>query len=270
VRPVKIVEWLQKYKISVVSMVPGVLRYLEKYLHEIKLPDLKFSFFSGDALYYDLAVKWKKCVSNGVIHNFYGPTETTIVCTFYPFDQKTALLESENGIVPLGKPFENIDYIVLNEDHQISERGELCISGPQVISGYLNGENENKFFVHRSKRYYRTGDIASVNSNGNLVFWGRVDHQVKIDGYRVELGEIEHALINIIKKDVAVVCLNDNGLNKLIAFVRSEQQTTKPITDKLLQILPEYMIPHKYIFLDHFPLNTNGKTDRKALLNSYI
>ena len=101
-----IIQMLKQHKITVVSMVPTILNYIQIYLPEIYLPDLRYSIFSGDALYHQLAVKWARAMPNGVIENFYGPTETTIVCLHYPFNEIQSAEESVNGIVPLGKPFD--------------------------------------------------------------------------------------------------------------------------------------------------------------------
>jgi D-alanine--poly(phosphoribitol) ligase subunit 1 len=270
IRPVKIVECLQKYKITVLSMVPGVLKYLDSYLDEIKLPDLRYSFFSGDALYHHLAVRWSHCMPNGKVHNFYGPTETTIVCTSYVFEEKRSGMESVNGIVPVGKPFEGMEFIITDEKHKKTEKGELCFTGTQVIPAYLNNANEEKFFMHDSKRYYSTGDIVSLNEHGNLVFHGRSDSQVKINGYRVELMEVEKALRNVSGLNCLILCVEEAGINRLYAFLETGSTDEQLLKQKLADSLPYYMIPHRLISVERFPLNTNGKTDRKALINTYI
>jgi D-alanine--poly(phosphoribitol) ligase subunit 1 len=267
VKPLKIAECLLKHNITVVSMVPGVLRYLDKYLKEISLPALRYSFFSGDALYHGLALKWSACIPNAAIHNFYGPTETTIVCTRHVFDSKK--IPAQNGIVPLGKAFEGMEFIIVNEDHTLTEKGELCFSGTQVIPSYLNDENEEKFFVKDGKRYYKTGDIVSLNGERDLVFHGRSDSQVKVNGYRVELAEVENALRNVCGRECIVLCVEEDKLSRLIAYVEQEADV-QALRNKLAELLPGYMIPQKIISVAAFPLNTNGKIDRKALINAYI
>lgn len=265
IKPVKIIDWLKKYEISVLSMVPGVLKYLEQYLPEIQLPALRYSFFSGDALLHALAVKWKRCIPNAALHNFYGPTETTIVCTRYVFDEVASSAESINGIVPLGTAFPGMEFILVDEKGESVEKGELCFSGTQVIAGYLD-KNESRFFGFRGKRYYKTGDLASVNENGNLIFHGRNDAQVKINGYRVELGETEHAIRNATGKDCAVFYKE----NKLVAFVETAAINEQQLREELCQTLPEYMIPKRFVTVEKFGLNANGKVDRNALINAYL
>jgi D-alanine--poly(phosphoribitol) ligase subunit 1 len=269
-KPVKIAECLQKHEITVVSMVPGVIQYLEKYLPEIKLPSLRFSFFSGDALYYHQAVKWQQCLPNGKIHNFYGPTETTIVCTGYVFDEFKSEKESVNDIVPLGKAFDGMQFIIVDEDLKESSKGELCFSGDQVIPAYLNNSNEDKFFSYKNKRFYCTGDIASLNSNGNLIFHGRTDSQVKINGYRVELPEIENAINKMFGIKTIVLCVKEKEINQLVAYIETASFKEEIIKRKLSELLPDYMIPFKFISTLSFPLNENGKIDRQALINAYI
>jgi D-alanine--poly(phosphoribitol) ligase subunit 1 len=270
VKPFKIIEFLQKHQITVLSMVPGTLRYLNRYMDEIRVDELRYSFFSGDSLQHDLAAKWKKCVLNAAIHNFYGPTETTVVCTRYVFEEEKSEEESLNGIVPIGKPFEGMYFIIVDDNNKPVEKGELCFSGKQVISAYLSNANEERFFDHNGKRYYKTGDLASLNENGDLIFYGRADSQVKINGYRVSLPEVESAILKSTALNCIVFCVEGAEANRLIACFEEFQPEEKELRQKLQHILPDYMIPSKFISVPEFPLNVNGKTDRKALINSYI
>jgi len=228
---------------------------------------LRYSFFSGDALNHELAVKWKKTMLKGRIHNFYGPTETTVVCTHYLWTESQSEKESVNDVVPLGKPFAGMDVLIVDPTNQPTEKGELCFSGTQVITAYLNNSNEDQFFSYQDKRYYKTGDIASYNINGNLVFYGRTDNQVKINGYRIELTEIESAIEKITKKKCVVLSINDKQTNKLIAFIEAKDLNADILKSSLTSVLPDYMIPQQFIASESFPLNTNGKIDKNKLLN---
>lgn len=268
IKPMKIVDEIRKHEITVCSMVPSVLEYLEKYMEEISLPSLRYSFFSGDALYHKPAAKWTHCIPNGVIHNFYGPTETTIVCSRYVFDEQRSEKESENGIVPLGKLFRGMEFMRLDENKAPSEKGELCLCGTQVIRNYLNNEDEDKFINIGAKRFYRTGDIVSVNANGDLLFYGRTDNQVKINGYRVELAEVEAAVSRITgHRSIGVFVRKEQ---RLYVFMDTETADTKSILKKLSGILPFHMIPYKLIPVREWPMNMNGKVDRPKLLNIYL
>jgi amino acid adenylation domain-containing protein len=264
------IEYLLKYKITVVSMVPTTIRYLENYLPEIKLPDLCYSFFSGDVLHHNLAVKWSNAIPNAVIHNFYGPTETTIVCTRYVFNAKQSEKESVNDIVPLGKAFEGMEFIIIDENNAPTQKGELCFSGTQVINSYLNNTNEDRFLTYQQKQFYKTGDIASVNEFENLIFYGRRDSQVKINGYRIELTEIENAISKILDtKCIALAKKNNNSLNQLIVFIEEKKVDEKELKKKLGTILPDYMIPNQFVVVEKFILNINGKIDKQHLSDTY-
>ena len=265
---VKILQSLKEHEITVLSMVPGILRYAEKYLDEVKFDHLRYSFFSGDSLFHDLAIKWKKAMPNGEIHNFYGPTETTIVCTCYHWNESRSAKESVNGIVPLGKPFDGMNTLIIDDNNIPTEKGNLCFSGTQVISNYLNNSSENSFFDHKGERYYKTGDIASINTNGNLLFYGRIDDQVKVNGYRVELREIEMAIEKTTNKKCIVLCsIDEKQINKLIAFVETKYLNEQQLINDLTSLLPDYMIPHQFLLIESFPLNVNGKVDKNKLLN---
>jgi len=256
---VKIIQMLKEFEITVFSIVPSILRYLEKYLEEIQLPKLRLSFFSGDALYLDLASKWSRVVPNGKIFNCYGTTESAVVCTSYLFDKNTSAIDSVNGIVPLGKPFSTMQILILDENGMPAEKGELCLSGNQVISSYLNGADDSRFFIREGRKYYKPGDIVSFNEKGDLIFLGRKDTQVKINGFRVELVEIEFAIEKILNAKCVVLCIRDDKqLNTLIAFIEQKYINEELLRMQLADSLPEYMIPQKFIAIDKFDLSING------------
>jgi len=259
------ITMIKEHNITVSSLVPTVLLYVEKYLDQFSFPSLRYSFFSGDKLFQQLAVKWNKAAANALIYNCYGPTETTIVCTSYLWDEKTADEESFNNIVPLGKPFKNMDFIFLDEQNKTNGiSGELCFTGVQVIDSYLGNKHDKTFFDYDEKKYYKTGDIAALNEKGNLIFQGRKDSQVKINGYRVELLEIENTIRKILKMNVVVIAIPEKNVNKLFAFIEGNQVETN-IKEQLAQFLPNYMIPNYYHFMPEFPKNSNGKIDLQLL-----
>jgi acyl-coenzyme A synthetase/AMP-(fatty) acid ligase len=263
-------KMLKENKITVLSMVPTILHYISNYFDELHFPDLRYSFFSGDALHHSLAAKWKRCIPNAVVHNFYGPTETTIVCTRYIWNETDSAQEPVNGIVPLGKLFPQMEFLITDERCApvgIHEKGELCFSGVQVIEKYLNNENEEAFFLHNGKRFYRTGDLVSMNEKRNLVFLGRKDSQVKINGYRIELSEVEETIrLATGCRTVACTDADSHGLNYLCAFIESKNHDEKEVRGKVAETLPAYMLPKKIIFVDKIPLTINNKTDKAELL----
>lgn len=270
IKYLNVVSMLKNHRITVSSLVPTTLLYLEKYMDELTFPHLRYSFFSGDKLYHRMAVKWQKAAPASVLHNCYGPTETTIVCTGYPWEEQRSAAESVNDVVPLGKAFEGMYFLLVGEnDRAVSQGiGELCFTGNQVIPAYLNNQDEDRFFEHDGNRYYKTGDLAEVNAQGNLIFHGRKDTQVKINGYRIELGEVEHALYQLTKKPVIVLALEKSHVNELVAFIETEQLDDWPLKKELATILPMYMVPTKYLAVPSFPKNSNGKVDYLQLRNS--
>jgi len=181
----KAIELIEHKNLTVALMVPSLLDYLRNYLQEITLPTLRYSFFGGERLSVEMAKKWLNCVPNAIVENLYGPTEAAIWCSRY----RLIINEfSSQGNVSIGKLFSDMNYILINEDNrEVESQGELCLAGEQVIGQYLNNENSNSFFDNGGVRYYRTGDIVSLDDEKNLHFIGRLDNQLKINGYRVNL-----------------------------------------------------------------------------------
>ena len=273
-----IYELLEDQEISFALMVPSILHYLRPYFSEIHCPKLKYNLFCGEALPVDVVKEWSSCVPNALIANVYGPTECTIFCTNYTlnFDE----IAHHNGVVAIGKPMKNTDILVVDENNNlvnIGNEGELCLSGKQLTSGYWNNEEKNResFFWVESEtkrvQFYRTGDLCKADESGNLQYLGRVDFQAKIQGYRVELSEIEYEAkkafpsINL----VAVAFVNQLGNYEIGLCLETEFCDTLSGINLLKDKLPQYMIPTKIKFLKEFPLNSNGKTDRKKIMGIF-
>jgi len=270
----EIPQMLADKEITVLSMVPSVLHYLHPYFSRMKFEKLRYSFFSGDRLFQRLTEAWSTCIPNAEIINCYGPTETTIVCTYYPWRKNKSAEESLNGVVPIGKAFSGMDYILVdNELNEVSPgaSGELCFSGTQVIDRYLQEEFKENFFdiaFHgRRRKFYRTGDRVQVNRDGNLLFIGRVDSQLKINGYRVEPAEIESVLSKLSgNKQAAVIAWQGKeGFSSLCAFLEGEGDEHE-VLGEMKKHLPLQSIPRKIVFLEKMPMNGNGKIDRQELL----
>jgi amino acid adenylation domain-containing protein len=264
IKYVNILTTLRDHGITVSSMVPSVLTYLNKYLDEVRLPALRYSFFSGDALLYHQAQAWQTVASSSRIINGYGPTETTIVCTSYEYAGEQA---DPGEIVPIGKPFEGMNYILADQESYGGESGELCLSGPQVFDGYAGDKGNDNFLFAGNEKFYRTGDLVSERDDGNLLFHGRNDSQFKISGYRVEAAEVENAIFRVTQKRVVVLAMHRDGVNTLVAFCESvpdDQQARQ-----LARLLPAYMIPSEFFRVDSFPLTSNGKIDRRQLNQFY-
>lgn len=257
---------LEAYQITFALMVPSILAYLRPYFEEIDLPALRYSLFCGEALHEDIVHEWMRCAPNAAMENVYGPTEATIFCTRYSIPRKGNIV-SANGIVCIGLPMAGVNTLVTDEDGIATTRGELCLSGQQVTNGYLDAEKTKAaFFTHDDERYYRTGDIVQLLDDGNHLYCGRADHQVKIQGFRVELGEIEHHARSAYQCNaVAVVHTTERGLSQIHIVLEHTPLDSEDVIGMLRTKLPHYMVPAFVQYMPSFPLNVNGKTDRKAI-----
>jgi Non-ribosomal peptide synthetase modules and related proteins len=210
---------------------------------------------------------------SGEIINMHGPTETTVWSSTYQ-------LPSDPFRVPVGRPIANTEIYILDHNLQpvpIGIAGELMIGGAGVARGYLNRPEltaerflPNQFQPNGDSRLYRTGDLARYLPDGNIELLGRIDHQVKIRGHRVELGEIE-ALLNShpsVRESVVIAKEGSAGDKKLVAYVvlHNEQDADGPQLRRFMkERIPEYMVPAQVVFLAAFPQTPNKKIDRKAL-----
>jgi len=237
---------------------------------------LRLSLFCGEALPVDIARHWALAAPNSVIENIYGPTELTIGCTAYRWDNANSPDECEQGIVPIGQPFDGMRTLIVNEqlrEVEDGKDGELLMTGPQLSLGYWHDEVKTRqaFVPVPSKTdiYYRTGDrVRRPAANRPLVYLGRVDNQIKVLGHRVELGEVEAAIRQISGLE-GVVALGwpttERGAHGIEVFLEADEFDTKTLATQLKEKLPVYMLPRNFLVLRRFPLNTNGKYDRKAL-----
>jgi len=241
---------------------------------------LKKLFLGGEALPPSL-IRQLRQEFRGEMHNMYGPTETTIWST-------TFQITGDSDSIPIGKPIANTQVYVLDSGLQpvaAGETGDLYIGGDGVVRGYwrrpdLTAEKFLSDPFQMGNRMYRTGDIARFLPEGNLEFLGRADFQVKLRGFRIEIGEIEAALENQagVVQAVVVACEFKSRIQtqtqtedkRLVAYVVPKSGTKLEVTDlraALAAILPEYMVPSHFVFLDSLPLTANGKIDRNALPN---
>jgi len=277
--PLKVYEWLEDHAITVCLMVPSVLAHLKPYFAEIELPSLRYSLFCGEALPYALATAWHQCCSSAQLENVYGPTEATIFCTRYPVAAPLAAQEQRHGVVAIGTPLTGMQCLLLTETGDVlgpdsrEVMGELLLIGDQVTTGYWHNPSKTAAAFRtiswqgEQVAAYRTGDLAAFNARGQLVYLGRTDAQVKIEGYRVELGEIEHHIRQHTGQDQAAVIAvpNANGRMLLQGFTEPFAGEVDAVLEALKNSLPPYMLPRSLTILDALPLNANGKIDRVAL-----
>lgn len=227
--------------------------------------------FSGEVMPIKHIKQWIEHLPNALFVNLYGPTEITCNCTYHIVDKE---LKYEKQI-PIGIPFDNEDVFLLNENNSlITEKekvGEICVRGTALALGYYNNvEQTSKNFVQNplNNSYidiiYRTGDLGYIGDNNEFYFSGRKDFQIKHLGHRIELEEIELE-ISKIDKIKRVCCVYQNEKSKLYAFYIGELDK-KELREKLSNKLPIFMTPNVLKQIDNFPLNKNGKIDRKQLL----
>ncbi len=260
---------LEEYEINFAILVPSVVAYLRPYFDEIDLPKMKYMALSGEAVPYDLTLEWKKCCPNAEFHNLYGPTEATIYSVWYRMPETD--IPERNGIVSIGWPTLEIQTVVVDENNNPvddGEKGELLLSGAQVIAGYLKNEAKNKesFVDINGVKFYKTGDIC-IRENNLFFYLGRKDYQVKIRGFRIELSEIEHHIASFFgdRRVVTLASHDSTGNDILIAAIEGETVELAEMTEYLKSKMPFYMIPSEFRFIGAFPLNSNGKINRKEI-----
>jgi amino acid adenylation domain-containing protein len=269
---------LAQHTVTRIVLVPSLLRFLLDSggpTMKKHLSSLKYWVSSGEALPLELVWRFQHYMPQATLINLYGSSEVAADATFYeikPGQQPTN--------VPIGRPIANSQVYLLDQAMQlvpIGMLGELYIGGDGLARGYLNRPEltderfiPDPFRQTPGARLYKTGDLAHYEPDGTLIFLGRIDHQVKIRGMRVELGEIEailhqHPTI----QDVVVVAREDTPDEKrLVAYVvfhKGQNATMKDLLQHMRSTLPAYMIPSAFVWLDALPLTPSGKIDRLAL-----
>lgn len=251
------------------SLVKSILHLIEKQQNPKKIKTPYFHF-GAEPITMDV-LKTIYPYLDGVILNTYGPTECTVFNTYYYIYR-----DDNKNYVPIGKPIANNQTYILSKDLQLlplGSIGEICIAGDSVSRGYMNQPKltAEKFIRNPfgQGRLYRTGDLGKFDDEGNIEIIGRIDHQVKIRGHRIEIGEIEKMILSFESIKDCTVFVTGEGENKhLVAFlITSDSYNMNLLKKYLLDRLPEFMIPRNLVKVDQIPLTTNGKIDRQALLN---
>ena len=272
-------KFIRDARLTLWFSVPSVIGFLSRMrlLAPGSFPTLRYSLFCGEPLAAAYAQQWQDAAPHSIVENLYGPTETTIAITRFRWNIATSGDECLNGIVPIGWPFEGQRAAVVGEDLQLvpsGTTGELCLAGSQVTQGYWNDmQRTQQQFVRLphdpEMLWYRTGDLVSEGADGCLRYLGRIDDQVKVRGYRVELQEIEGILRQACgAQQVAAVPWPVSGGNAegIVAFVSGISAIDLDQTLRICkEVLPDYMVPRKIHQLEEMPLNPNGKMDRKKL-----
>lgn len=218
--------------------------------------------------------QWMKSLPSALFANLYGPTEVTDICDYYIIDRK---IRDEEPI-PIGISCKNTDTFILGQDNKLieteGEKGELCVRGSTLAYGYLKDPAKTaKVFVQNPLQngypeiIYRTGDIVHINNLGELIYDGRKDFQIKHMGHRIELGEID-TLVSSITEIMQNCSIYDVKENMIVLFYSGNIEEAK-LKQKLINLVPQYMIPNKFVKMDSLPINANGKINRQ-FLESYL
>jgi amino acid adenylation domain-containing protein len=236
-------------------------------------PQLQQTLFCGEPLRWPVAEAWQAAAPNSRVINLYGPTEATIAISSYVVPGLRSRSTDLYGIVSIGQVFKGQHGRIFSrpEAGERPNRGELQLSGSQVISGYLGAGDGHESFVRDPDgvAWYRTGDAVERDNDGLLHFVGRIDHQLKISGYRVEPAEIEDAIHHAFPACRSIVVRCDRGKRRgLVAAIICEEgdwPTASAVREACASNLPPYMIPAHVVELISWPVNPNGKIDRAAV-----
>ncbi|MRR55344.1 MAG: amino acid adenylation domain-containing protein [Deltaproteobacteria bacterium] len=274
--PEKLLGFMESERVTIWKGISSLLFYLERagVITPARIPALSRVLFGGDALPARTLIRWMETFSDKLFYNVYGPTEATGVSLCCQIKQAPG---GPGERIPIGHPCKGMKAALLDKELKPvpdGAVGELCLSGPGLGAGYLNDpERTARSFIcakldgGQVDTWYRTGDLALRRPDGNYVFIGREDNQVKIMGYRIEMGEIEQALLAIDGvRDAAVVAVQRGGLDELVAFVEVEEvKDYTQILARLRDRIPAYMIPRRLIPLVELPRCGRGKINRAAL-----
>ena len=251
---------------------------VEEKFGEAMLPRVRRFLFCGETLAPQTAAQLLDRFPQAQVWNMYGPTEATVATTSIHID--AAILEQYSPL-PVGRVMPGSQVFVVDANSQElppNERGEIIITGPNVSPGYVGRSDltARAFSEYRDQRAYKTGDLGRFRG-GLLFFEGRIDEQIKLSGYRIELGDVETNLraLPTVRDAVVIPVIKDGAAQSLTAFIslaaRNETSDFKlahNLRNQLGERLPAYMWPRKFVFLDAFPMTANGKVDRTALARS--
>ena len=277
--PVKLIEYVNDKQINFLVWVPSVLVSIAnaKTFETVKPKHVKRVLFAGEPMPNKQLNYWRQHLPEVLFSNMYGPTEATVIASYYIVDRSF----NDSDPLPMGKQCSNATLFVLSEEGNLvknNEVGELYIKGTSVALGYWNNSlaTENAFIQNPLNAaypeiVYKTGDLVYFNDFNELVYSGRKDAQIKHMGYRIELGEIENAVLNI--NVISGACaLYDKLKSEIILFYQSEDSELNEasLRKELTKYIPKYMLPSRFVPMTHWPLNPNGKIDRKKLTQDYL
>lgn len=274
--PARLLETMAANHVSFIFWVPSIMVNIANMglLERIPLPDLRLVWFAGEVFPTKQFLCWYDNLPETKFANLYGPIEITLDCTFYEVQERP----KEDEPLPIGIPYRNTDVLILNDADEmcaVGEEGELCVRGTSLAMGYYNNPEktaaaftQNPLNHSYPERIYRTGDMAYVREDGNIIFKGRKDSLIKHMGYRIELGEIEHVIENDLKLVKYCCAVYQYAKKEIVLYYENEREITdKDFRVALSRVFPSYMIPGIFEKMDMLPRNTNGKIDRLLLKN---
>lgn len=276
--PVKILTLLKEMSVSYIFWVPTIMVNIANMglLDSFDLPALKHIWFAGEVFPTKQFNVWYRKFSNAQFVNLYGPIEITLDCTWYEVNKQF----DDSEPLPIGTACENTDILILDENNKLVEKnqeGEICVRGTGLAMGYYNNPEktaaafvQNPLNTSYPELIYRTGDIGLYNDDGDIIFKGRKDTLIKHSGYRIELSEIEHVIMNKLKL-VKNCCVVYNFSKKEITLIyeNDSELEVSEMRKEISKELPKYMIPTAYVYMHELPRGGTGKIDR-ALLNKKV
>ena len=269
--PVRLIEYLNEYKINTICWVVSALVQISSLgALQTAVPQYLTLVAFGSEVFprkqYDL---WRAALPEARFYNLYGPTEATGMSCYWKADRSLA----EDESIPVGRPFDNTDILLLTDEGRRAEQGEvgeICMRGTCLTMGYYNNPEktaevftQNPLNPHYPELIYRTGDLGRYNEYGELVFVCRKDSQIKHMGHRIELGEIEAAALKV--EGVRRACCVYDAEGKRIVLYYVGEPDDKALLGALGTYLPRYMLPSVLQRLSDLPLTDNGKIDRRTL-----
>ena len=266
-------KFAQEHEISTWLSVPSIAAFMSRMglLKAGTLPALRYTFFCGEPLLTSVAEAWHIAAPNSKVVNMYGPTEAAVMCIGQPFGSGAVFTRD---CVAIGRPFSGMRAAIATSEREFAPAGapgELLLAGPQLALGYLDDPEKTaaRFVTIGENCWYKTGDLAYSDTDGIFHYLGRVDNQVKILGYRVELEEIECYLRDATGcTDVAAVAwpVHSGSASGIVGFLVKYAGSQEDVKTALQQRVPSYMVPTRVHVLPELPLNNNGKVDRHALV----
>lgn len=263
---------INRENITILNQTPSSFYVLQELFDKSNFRlSIRIVIFGGEKLNFSKIKMWHEKYPLCQLVNMYGITEATVHTTFHCVKDED--FEKAKSII--GIPIPGWEVSLRNskgEKVSKGEKGEIWIGGAGVTNGYVNNLEltSQRYIKYEDIRWYKTGDLAYENENGNLCYIGRIDKQVKIRGHRIELSEIDETLYNSSGIRSYTTVIEENDEQKLITFIKSEISDENYIRTIVNKYLPNYMMPTYFFFVSEFPINMNGKVDQKQLLAKFI